>query len=128
MKLLLDTHTFLWWDSHPDQLSETILELCHDPKNSLFLSVVSLWEMQIKSQLNKLELRLPLQQLFQEQYSQNGIMPLNVLPHHIFTVATLAQAHKDPFDRLLIAQAKTEKMILLSKDHVFKDYDVDVIW
>ena len=55
-------------------------------------------------------------------------MPLNVLPHHIFAVVTLAQAHKDPFDRLLIAQAKTEKMILLSKDHVFKDYDVDVIW
>ena len=54
MKLLLDTHTFLWWDSQPEQLSTIILELCQNPKNSLFLSVVSLWEMQIKSQLNKL--------------------------------------------------------------------------
>lgn len=128
MKLLLDTHTFLWWDSQPEKLSKKIFDLCQNENNILYLSIVSLWEIQIKVQLKKLELRLPLQQIFDDQCARNKVVLLDISPQHIFLLADLSSHHKDPFDRLLIAQAKTENMLLLSKDHIFQDYDINVIW
>ena len=74
MKLLLDTHTFIWWDSDPSKLSATALALCSDSGNELILSVTSLWEMQIKQQLGKLSLRLPLIDIVTHQQATNGVI------------------------------------------------------
>lgn len=128
LRLLLDTHTFIWWDSDPTQLSPTALAYCSDPANELIVSVVSLWEMQIKHQLGKLTLRLPLSEIMATQQATNGAIILPILPAHIFRLDDLPSVHKDPFDRLLIAQAMVEETILLSADPVFSAYSVRVMW
>lgn len=127
MKLLLDTHAFMWCDSEPEKLSRRVQELCKDPENILLLSVVSIWEMQIKSQLGKLKLRMPLPELIREQ-QENGIEILPVEPNHTFALDSLPNHHKDPFDRLLIAQAIVEGAVLVSADPLIKQYPVSVEW
>jgi PIN domain nuclease of toxin-antitoxin system len=127
MKLLLDTHTFLWWDSEPEKLSRRALELCQNPENTLILSVASIWEMQIKIQLGKLRLDVPLAELIREQ-QENGIEVLPVESSHVFAVETLPNLHKDPFDRLLVAQAIAEEAILVSADPLVAQYPVRVEW
>ena len=127
-RLLLDTHTFLWWDSAPERLSATVLALCRDPSVVLYLSLVSLWEIQIKSDLGKMPLLLPLAEIIQSQQAQHGLQLLPILPAHIYALGTLPPHHKDPFDRLLIAQALTEGLSLASVDSVFSSYPVSVIW
>ena len=128
MKLLLDTHTFIWWDSAPANLSTRVLELCEDEKNSLILSVVSVWEIQIKSQLGKLKLDEPLDELVRSQQHRNNVQVLPAKLAHILALNHLPFHHKDPFDRLLIAQANIEGAVLLSKDRAFSSYAVEVIW
>ncbi len=127
MKLLLDTHAFMWYDNEPEKLSRRVQELCKDPENILLLSVASIWEMQIKSQLGKLQLRMPLPELIREQQG-NGLEILPVEPNHIFALDSLPNHHKDPFDRLLIAQAIVEGAILVSADPLVKQYPVSVEW
>lgn len=127
-RLLLDTHTFLWWDSAPDQLSATILALCRDPSVILFLSLVSLWEIQIKSGLGKLPLSLPLAEIVRDQQAHHGLQLLPITPTHIYALDGLPLHHKDPFDRLLIAQALVEGLPLASADGLFSPYPVPVIW
>ncbi|MBK9600358.1 MAG: type II toxin-antitoxin system VapC family toxin [Anaerolineales bacterium] len=85
MKLLLDTHTFLWWDSEPEKLSRRALELCQNPENTLVLSVASIWEMQIKIQLGKLQIKIPLEEMISQQ-QKNGIEILPVEASHIFSL------------------------------------------
>ena len=128
MKLLLDTHTFIWWDSEPQRLSQQVLKMCQDPDNVLLASVASLWEMQIKLQLGKLKLNKPLTELVSGQQAINNIDILDVKLEHILALAKLPSHHKDPFDRLLIAQADIEEAILVSKDQVFTKYEVRVVW
>lgn len=128
MKLLLDTHTFIWWDGNPQKLSKTALNLLSDSDNYLFLSLVSVWEMQIKIQLRKLQVRADLGTLITEQLSENNLGLLNINLSHILTLSDLENHHKDPFDRLLIAQACIEKMMLVSCDPIFQAYDCPVIW
>ena len=128
MKLLLDTHTFIWWDSDPAKLSATALALCSDPANDLILSVTSLWEMQIKHQLGKLSLRLPLVDIVAHQQGTNGVIVLPILPAHVFALDGLPTPHKDPFDRLLVAQANSEGAILVSADAIFRSYPVRIAW
>ncbi len=127
MKLLLDTHTFLWWISEPEKLSRRALELCQDTENILVLSAASIWEMQIKVQLGKLQIKMPLAELIHEQ-QENGIEVLPVEASHIFAVETLPNHHKDPFDRLLVAQAIVEGAILISADPLIAQYPVKVEW
>jgi len=127
MKLLLDTHTFLWWISEPEKLSRRALELCQDTENILVLSAASIWEMQIKVQLGKLQIKMPLAELIHEQ-QENGIEVLPVEASHIFAVETLPNHHKDPFDRLLVAQAIVEGAILISADPLITQYPVKVEW
>lgn len=105
MKLLLDTHTFIWWDSEPARLSPHALALCQDRQNVLLLSVVSVWEMQIKLQLGKLRLALPLKEIIETQQQTNSIEILPVTLAHVLALENLPAYHKDPFDRLLVAQA-----------------------
>jgi PIN domain nuclease of toxin-antitoxin system len=128
MKLLLDTHTFIWWDSDPRRLTPHVLEMCQDPANLLLLSVASVWEMQIKLQLGKLKLILPLAELVESQKQINKIQILAVELEHVLALDGLPPHHKDPFDRLLIAQAYIEEAVLISKDPVFTKYPLKVVW
>jgi PIN domain nuclease of toxin-antitoxin system len=128
MKLLLDTHTFIWWDSDPVKLSPRVLALCKDRANIILLSVTSVWEMQIKLHLGKLRLRVPLPQMIETQRQTNNIEVLPVLLTHVLALGNLPNHHKDPFDRLLICQANIEGAILVSKDTKFQKYPVDLVW
>lgn len=128
MNYLLDTHTFIWWDSKPEKLSTQVLKYCEDGNNKLFLSIASIWEMQIKHQLGKLSFDTDLELLIKEQVQNNSLLLLAIKPKHVFTLSKLPNVHKDPFDRLLISQSMQEEMTLLSCDSVFSDYPVDVIW
>ena len=128
MRFLLDTHTFIWWDSEPAKLSPQALTLCQERTNSLPLSVASVWEMQIKLQLGKLKLSMPLAEIIESQQQRNNIEILPVLLPHVLALQSLPAHHKDPFDRLLIAQANVEEAILVSNDPVFAQYVVKVVW
>lgn len=128
MRLLLDTHTFIWWDSDPLKLTPQVMNMCQDPENLLLLSVASVWEMQIKLQFGKLKLTLPLSELVAEQQQTNKIVILDIKLEHVMALEKLPLHHKDPFDRLLIAQAEIEEAVLVSKDQIFKEYPVQAVW
>ncbi|MGB5772659.1 MAG: type II toxin-antitoxin system VapC family toxin [Crocosphaera sp.] len=128
MQLLLDTHSFIWWSISPEKLSLTVQSLLFDQNNPLFLSVASVWEMQIKFQLGKLQLNPSLPKLIQSQITINNLEILSIDLAHIWTLATLNHYHKDPFDRLLISQSITETMPILSIDEIFDRYPVQRIW
>ncbi len=127
MKLLLDTHTFIWWDSEPANLSPRVLDLLLNPKNTRLVSVVSLWEIQIKTQSGKLTLNQSLEKIITTQQN-NGIELIKVEVNHILRLEQLPLHHKDPFDRLLIAQSQAENAILLSKDAIFSRYNINIDW
>jgi len=126
-QLLLDTHIFLWLNDRPERLSKMAIESCADPTNELFLSLVSLWEIQIKSQLGKLQMSVPWPMMVQKQRDENGLQILAISEAHIEQLSSLELHHRDPFDRLLIAQAQAEKMHLVSTDRAFSSYEVTVI-
>lgn len=128
MKLLLDTHVFIWWSGEPNKLSEKVLSACENHANRLILSIVSIWEMQIKMQLGKLKLKRSLKELVKNQQDVNSLLILPVSPNHIFMLDNLPMHHSDPFDRLLISQAIEEKLLLVSKDEKFSDYAVKLFW
>jgi len=128
MKLLLDTHTFIWWDSDPLRLTPQALAICQDPGNLVLFSVASVWEIQIKLQLGKLKLVLPLPELIFAQQRVNKMEILPVRLEHALALDQLPPRHKDPFDRLLIAQALVEEAVVVSKDPIFSEYPVKVVW
>lgn len=128
MRLLLDTHVFIWWDSEPAKLSPRVLALCQDKENTLLLSVASAWEIQFKMQLGKLKLHLPLSHLIQGQQETNALEVLPITLNHALALDALPPHHKDPFDRLLLAQSTVEDLVLVRKDSVFKNYPVEVVW
>ena len=122
MKLLLDTHIFLWFIMGSPHLSAEDRALIEDETNRKFLSVASLWEIAIKSSIGKLNLSAPFDQLIPQQINLNGFELLPIEIAHLATVATLPFHHRDPFDRLLIAQSITEKMPVVSSDSAFDAY------
>ena len=128
MKLLLDTHVFIWWANEPEWLSPKVLSLCEDAENTLLLSVASVWEMQIKTQLGKLKFALPLSNLIRSQQQINNIQILPIELEHVLELQRLPAYHNDPFDRLLMVQAKAEDALLVSKDSAFKKYKTKLIW
>lgn len=128
MKLLFDTHTFIWWDSQPNQLSQTALALLQDRSSILLLSVVSIWEMQIKLQVGKLTLNRALVEIIESQKKINQIEVLPVKQDHVLALDSLPLIHKDPFDRLLVAQANVENVALVSGDPIVAQYSVNIIW
>ena len=127
MKLLLDTHTFLWMDHASHKLPGRTKSLLQNPSNELLLSLVSIWEIQIKAQLGKLQLRTGLATVIADQ-QQNGVTLLPITLPHVLALQHLPVHHSDPFDRLLITQAQSEGASLLSKDGEFSDYAVSVVW
>ena len=128
MKLLLDTHVFIWWASEPNKLSQKALTLCENIENNLILSVTSVWEMQIKLQLGKLKVQIPLQELIESQQQTNNLQILSIDLEHVLELLNLPAHHNDPFDRLLIAQANVEKVHIITKDTVFSKYEVKLLW
>jgi PIN domain nuclease of toxin-antitoxin system len=127
MNLLLDTHIFLWLNQQPEKLSENVLALCEDNKNTLYLSHVSPWEIQIKSKLGKLNLLSPLQEMIATQQQDNDLKLLPITLQHIYALAELETFHQDPFDRLLIAQATVESMPLVTVDSKIIRYPIVTI-
>jgi len=128
MKVLLDTHAFIWWDGNPTRLSPHVLALCQNRDNTLMLSVASIWEMQIKLQLGKLTMKMPLAELIESQQQTNNLEILPITLTHVLALQNLPLHHKDPFDRLLIAQAGIEEAVLISGDAAFAKYDVRLMW
>lgn len=130
MRLLLDTHAFLWLMFSPEKLSKLAIVACQDNDNALLLSVASLWEMQVKHQLGKLELDLPLAQIVREQTEGGKFRLLSIDAKHVLALDELPLHHNDPFDRLLIAQSRTESAQLVTADRAIRDYvaDVQLLW
>jgi PIN domain nuclease of toxin-antitoxin system len=129
MNVLLDTHAFIWLDTAPENLSQTALEFCQNQENQLYLSMASIWEMQIKYQLGKLNLRLSIEDMVITQQQDNDLKILDIDVKHIYQLNNLPLHHNDPFDRLILSQALTESISLISADTKFKHYDdITVIW
>lgn len=129
MRVLLDTHTFLWWGSNNPKLSGPVHDILTDESNEVLFSAVSGWEIAIKASLGKLDnIPADLESFVIEEISGNAFEVLPIRLDHSLRVHTLPWHHKDPFDRLLIAQAVVEEVPLLSRDPEFEPYLVEVIW
>ena len=127
MNGLIDTHNFIWSDLNPDLLSPTVRDFIEDGDNQLFLSIASVWEMQIKVQNGKLTLQYPLPEMIRIQQETNGIRLLPISVAHIYDLEKLPLHHRDPFDRIIIAQARVENLVVLSADAVFSQYPVPLL-
>lgn len=127
MRLLLDTHVFIWSFSNPKRLKVDVARELKSSLNDLFVSVASIWEIQIKLKLGKMKLDASLQTIVYEQ-ENNGIQILNIDQRHALFIENLPLYHKDPFDRMLISQAMVEDMTIVTVDKRFSDYDVKVLW
>ena len=128
MRLLLDTHAFLWFVQGNDSLSNVAKSLIEDSDNRKFISIASLWEMTIKVSMGKLEIEMPMTELVNEQVFGNAFEILSISPEHLDSLSRLPFHHKDPFDRLIIAQGLAEDMSILSVDKAFRDYPVQLFW
>lgn len=127
MQLLLDTHVLLWWLDDDRALSVKARKAIANADNECFLSLASCWELAIKYSLGKLTLSQPLDQFIPEQLYRNGIRLLHIDFRHVAKVATLPFHHRDPFDRLLVAQASIEKMTLVTADAAIARYDIECL-
>ena len=128
MKVLLDTHAFLWSITGDDRLSKTAEEIFLDPDNNLFFSAASFWEICIKMSLGKLSLKRGWFETIQEEMRINAVQWLPVEMPHCVELTNLPFHHRDPFDRMLIAQAMTEDLQLLSRDSRLSAYEIKRIW
>jgi PIN domain nuclease of toxin-antitoxin system len=126
MKVLLDTHTFLWALSDPDRLSARARETIASSER--FWSVASIWEALIKVQSGKLPLPLPAGSYLTSKMFANSVSVLPVRLEHVLRVEQLPMHHRDPFDRILVAQSQQEKMPVITSDAVFTRYPIEVIW
>lgn len=130
MKLLLDTHTLIWYVTGDPQLSQRSETLIEDATNEVFMSPASYWEIAIKVSIGKLTLHQPYEDFIDLCENQYGFLILPIAPRHTAAVSRLAfpPNHKDPFDRLIVAQAKIEGMSILSIDSKLDAYGVTRIW
>ena len=128
MKVLLDTHAFLWSITGDDRLSKTAEEIFLDPDNNLFFSAASFWEICIKMSLGKLSLKRGWFKTIQEEMRINAVQWLPVEMQHCVELTKLPFHHRDPFDRMLIAQAMAEDLQLLSRDSRLSAYEINRVW
>jgi PIN domain nuclease of toxin-antitoxin system len=128
MKILLDTHAFLWWIIDDPQLSQTACDLIGNGNNDLYWSTASSWEVAIKYALGRLPLPDEPSTFIIEELEKNQVKSLSISNIHAFEAGLLPLHHKDPFDRMLIAQARTDSMAILSCDSCFGFYEVHVKW
>ena len=127
MRVLLDTHVFLWWITDDPRLSDRTRAIISDGKNTLFFSAASGWEIAIKAKLGKLSVPGDLKAFITEQLVENNITPLPVRLSHALHVYSLPAHHRDPFDRLLVAQAQLENLPILTADPIMTQYAVEII-
>lgn len=128
MRLLLDTHAFLWWITDDARLSDRARRSIADQRNVVFFSAASGWEIVVKAGLGRLTLRQDPERLIPEQVAANAFEVLPVHLHHALRIHSLPPLHRDPFDRVLVAQALSEQMALVSGDPQIAQYPVDVVW
>ena len=127
MKLILDTHTFLWFVNDNPKLSDRLKDLIEDTSNVSYLSVASLWEMSIKFNLGKLTLDPNFEEFVDREVITTSIQLLNIKLSHLRVNATLPFHHRDPFDRLIIAQSMAENIPIVTVDSAFDKYEVTLI-
>jgi PIN domain nuclease of toxin-antitoxin system len=128
MRILLDTHTFLWFFAGSPQLSARARSVIEDPSTEPLLSMASLWEMAIKISLGKLSIGAQFATFITAQVQRNGIGLLGVTLDHTAHIISLPFHHRDPFDRLLVAQAVVEQLPIVSADSILSSYPVTRIW
>ena len=128
MRLLLDTHVLLWWHNEPARLTETSYNAMSNLDNEIFLSVVNGWEIQIKAQLGRLTLSRPLSAILQQEQATNDFRLLPVTMDHVYALDHFPLHHRDPFDRLLVAQAHQEGLTLVTHDPKLSAYSVPLLW
>jgi PIN domain nuclease of toxin-antitoxin system len=128
VRILLDTHCWLWWHLEPERMSRGALELVADPYHQIAFSVASSWEIVVKYALGKLRLPEPPESYIPSRLEAQGLRILPIEQVHALGVASLPSLHADPFDRVLIAQAQVEKLKLLTADPRILAYDVETIW
>jgi PIN domain nuclease of toxin-antitoxin system len=128
VRLLLDTQCWLWWFAQPERLNEEVITQIADENNELWFSVASIWEMGIKVAIRKLPLPEPIDSYIPSCMVQLGARSLEITASHALRAAALPLHHRDPFDRMLIAQTQMENMVLVSTDSMFKQYDVSILW
>ena len=128
MKALLDTHAFLWWINDDPRLSSAVRALIGNGESELFLSAASGWEIAIKMRLGRLEVREDPQQFIFEQLALNDIAVLPISMNHALRTAALPDHHRDPFDRMLVAQSQIEQLPIVTADPLIARYAVEVIW
>jgi PIN domain nuclease of toxin-antitoxin system len=127
LKLLLDTHCWLWWLSEPQKLTSSMLEAISNSENELFLSVASIWEIAIKVGIGKLTIPQSLSRLVTEQLPEDNLKILDIQAIHALKIEELPIHHQDPFDRILIAQALSENLTVITKDRKFTAYPVKLL-
>ena len=128
MRLLLDTHSFLWFVTNDPQLSGNALALVAEPTNEILLSPASYWEIAIKISLGKYPLTAPFETFFQEGIEGSGMAILPIDVRHAAVLSSLPMHHKDPFDRMIIAQAIAEQIAIVSADSAFDAYEAQRLW
>lgn len=128
MKLLLDTHVLIWFLREPHELPPKVLAAIEEAGENAVVSMVSLWEIAIKTSLNKLRIPRPFQELFPHGVTESGMSLLGIEPRHLNALSTMPWHHRDPFDRMLIAQAQVDGFTLVSCDGFFPAYGIPLLW
>lgn len=128
MQLLLDTNSFLWWIDDDPHLSITARKEIERSGNEIFLSAASGWEIAIKVQLGKLRLPGSAEAFVSEQLNLNGFRALPITLSHALHTVSLPAIHRDPFDRILVAQSQLEQLSIVTADPLIKQYKVSTVW
>ncbi len=127
-KVLLDTHTLLWWWSSPKKLSSRVLHLIENESVDVFISAASAWEISTKTRLGKLPIGNSIIPQWQLRLEEDSFLPLNITPSHSLLAGSLESDHRDPFDRMLASQSIIEIIPLLSRDNAIDSLGVNRIW
>ncbi len=128
MRLLVDTHAMLWWLRDDPRLSPTARTILGDGANALLWSIASSWEIGVKLGTGKLDLDRPVDRLFADLVTDQGVEMLSIGHQHCTRVATLPLHHRDPFDRMLVVQAQAERVPILTADGKLGAYEVELVW
>ncbi|MBI2844782.1 MAG: type II toxin-antitoxin system VapC family toxin [Armatimonadetes bacterium] len=128
MRALLDTHAFLWWIADDPNISDRARKVISDNDNQIYVSAASGWEIAIKAQIGRLTVPEQPERFILEQMAINAFISLPVRMEHALRVYSLPMHHRDPFDRILIAQSQVERLPILTADSALSEYSVDIVW
>ncbi|HEV8054391.1 MAG: type II toxin-antitoxin system VapC family toxin [Chloroflexi bacterium] len=128
MRLLLDTHAWIWWLTNPERLSRPADAALRDADHERYLSPASTWELMVKSAAGRVSVVGSVEALVEEALAASGVQPLPIEHGHAVQLSRLPPHHRDPFDRMLVAQAQAEGLTLVTADRQLARYDVDTLW